>query len=74
MALLPEALIDNELIDEHYLRGRREVDAEHLPEGGHDVETPEQCWERAADRARRHDPDGSIAFALLRQLQTRSSR
>ena len=67
--LVPEALFSNELIEEHIVRAHRQVDVGHMPEGGNDVETPEECWERAAQRAKLVDPDGGRAYALLRRLQ-----
>lgn len=38
------------------------------PNRDHDVETPEDCWERAGKRIREMDPDRSRARGVLRSL------
>jgi hypothetical protein len=63
--LIRTARFANEMIEQHQLRRRRRVDGMHLPEHAHDVETPEDCWERAGKRIRQLDPDRTDVRAML---------
>lgn len=66
MALRPEALYGNELVDEHYVRA---CSVERNPEqwdiGGYDD------WGRAARRIRILDHNGEKSYVLLRQMKLR---
>jgi hypothetical protein len=72
--LIAEALYSNEAIEEHRLRARRQIDSVHRPGLATDVESLQDNWERAAERAREVDPDGSRSYALLRQMTMRSTQ
>jgi len=71
--LAPEALYSSHLYHEHRVRARRRPDGLQMPGDASDVESPETCWERAAERMRRLDPDGRRTLVLLRQLRNASS-
>lgn len=69
--LAPEALYSSEMYEEHRLRANR--DRGNYPRPDHDVETPEDCWERVtAERIQRIDPGGQRARALLREFMHKS--
>jgi len=66
--LIPTALFPKEMIELHEVRTRRRADAVHFAGYADDVETPQDCWERAGARIRRLDPERRRTRALLRQL------
>ena len=68
--LISSARFSNEMIDQHQLRaGRRNSEMGILKPFG-DVETPEDCWNRAGERIRKIDPEGMEARKVLHELMT----
>jgi hypothetical protein len=63
--LAPEALYGNEPFEERYVRSLRYRRNNIEPTSFH---SPDGSWERAAQRAKIVDPDGSRAFAILRRM------
>jgi hypothetical protein len=67
--LVKAALYRNEHIEEYRLRSNRRIDSQHLLEDVTNVESVADCWERAAKRIKKIDPDGNGSLALLRELE-----
>ncbi len=67
--LAPEALYTSQLYHEHRIRARWRPDGLQMLGDASDVESPESCWDRAAARMRRLDPDGARARALLEEIR-----
>jgi hypothetical protein len=69
--LSKRALYSSRLFNEHRLRARRQADGGILPEAVTDVESPENCWERAGRRMRELDPDAQEGIALFNRYYQR---
>ena len=65
--LIKEALFQNELVEEHYLRSIRDV--EGLPEENEDAINPESRWIKLANRIREIDPYGIKSQQLNRLVE-----
>lgn len=67
--LAPEALYSSLMYHEH--RVRRHIHGPRTPDttSDGDVESPETCWDRAAARMHRLDPNGARARALLEEVR-----
>ena len=63
--LAPEALYGNEPLEERYVRSLRYRRNNIEPTL---LQSPDGSWERAAQRAKIIDPDGSRAYAILRRM------
>ena len=66
--VMPAALFSNELVEQHELRTRRHPDSIHFSANVDDVETPEDCWEKAGARIRQIDPKRKRARAAFREM------
>lgn len=68
--LIAPARFSNEMIDQHQLRAGRRNSEMGIPKPFGDVETPEDCWNRAGERIRKMDPERRRARKVLHELMT----
>jgi hypothetical protein len=68
--LIRPALFSNEMIGQHQLRAGRRNSEMGMPKPFGDVETPEDCWNRAGERIRKMDPERRRARKVFHALMT----